>query len=236
VLGILSPGYFRIAYSPKTSILSSVSRLTLARPSRLFSQPWRALSTYPLQPAADNVASPILSAVSLANSVAPATSNTSLASPSLLPQRPGAPNPLFVPPPADPLLTLLASVVMRHGEKHKAVRLITDTLSYLHTITLCSPLPILREAIDLVAPSVKVVTLRKPSKNVLSPRPLTERQRTKQAFRWILTASEKRPDRSVSERLAKEVVNIIRGESDALKRKEEVHRQAAVNRANAPRR
>jgi len=49
-------------------------------------------------------------------------------------------------------------------------------------------------------------------------------------------ASKKRPELSVSQRLAKELVNVIRGDSEALKKKEEVHRLAVVNRANAPRR
>ncbi|KAG8898660.1 hypothetical protein FRC01_010822 [Tulasnella sp. 417] len=78
--------------------------------------------------------------------------------------------------------------------------------------------------------------MRKSAKNVPSPRALNERQSTKQALRWILAASEKRPDKSLTHRLAKEVVAVVRGDSDVLKRKEEVHRQAVVNRANAPRR
>ncbi|KAG9001989.1 hypothetical protein FRB94_004194 [Tulasnella sp. JGI-2019a] len=204
-----------------------IIRTSLYTPSRLLSLQFKRALTTSSVPIADRMANVINSLLpAVPSAIRPPPSSA----PTLLPKAPGAPNPFFIPPAADPLLTLLACVVMKHGEKHKASRLITDTLAYLHSITLSPPLPILREAIDLVSPSVKVVTLRKPSKNVLSPRPLTERQRAKQAFRWILTASEKRPERSVTHRLGKEIINVIRGESEALKKKEEVHRQAVVNR------
>lgn len=214
-----------------------IIRTALYTPNRLLSMHFKRTVTTSSAPIADKMANtihnllatvpPASSSSTTTTSIAPTTSSATSA---LLPKRPGAPNPFFIPPAADPLLTLLACVIMRHGEKHKASRIITDTLAYLHSITLSPPLPILREAIELVAPSVKVVTLRKPSKNVLSPRPLTERQRAKVAFKWILKASENRPERSVTQRLAKELVHVLRGESNALRQKEEVHRQAVVNR------
>ncbi|KIO20239.1 hypothetical protein M407DRAFT_245880 [Tulasnella calospora MUT 4182] len=158
-----------------------------------------------------------------------------LSSMSLAPSPPTF-SPVFIPPAEDPLLSLLTNIIMRDGKRHRAAKLVTDTLSYLHSVTLAPPLPILREAVRLASPAVKVVTLRKSAKNLPSPRALNERQSTKQALRWILAASEKRSDKSLTHRLAKEVVAVVRGDSDVLKRKEEVHRQAVVNRANAPRR
>ncbi|KAG9020262.1 hypothetical protein FS837_008387 [Tulasnella sp. UAMH 9824] len=157
---------------------------------------------------------------------------------SSMPLAPSPPtfSPVFIPPAEDPLLSLLTNIIMRDGKRHRAARLVTDTLSYLHSVTLAPPLPILREAVRLASPAVKVVTLRKSAKNLPSPRALNERQSTKQALRWILAASEKRSDKSLTHRLAKEVVAVVRGDSDVLKRKEEVHRLAVVNRANAPRR
>ncbi|KAG8907478.1 hypothetical protein FRB99_004054 [Tulasnella sp. 403] len=150
--------------------------------------------------------------------------------------KPAGAAPMFIPPAEDPLLSLCANVIMKHGERHKAMRLITETLTYLHAITLSPPLPIFREAIQLASPMVKIVTIRKPSKNVLAPRPLNDRQRTKAAFRWIVAASEKKPGKMLVHRLAKEIIAVVKGDSDVLQKKEEVHRQAVANRANIPRR
>lgn len=144
---------------------------------------------------------------------------------------PPTPTTMFIPPAEDPLLSLMTNVIMKDGKRHTAARNITNMLAYLHTITLCPPLPIVREAIRLASPSVKVVSLRKSAKNVPCPRPLNDRQRAKQAFKWILQSSKSRSDHSVSQRLAKEMVAIIKGgENEVLKKVETVHRLAVVNR------
>ncbi|KAG8945982.1 hypothetical protein FRC04_012100 [Tulasnella sp. 424] len=178
---------------------------------------------------------------SASSNLPPSTATPSLPDPSTLPPTSLVPppvqfSPVFIPPAEDPLLSLLTNIIMRDGKRHRAAKLVTGTLSYLHSVTLAPPLPILREAVRLASPAVKVSTLRKSAKNVPSPRALTERQSTKQALRWILAASEKRSDKSITHRLAKEIVGVVKGDSDVLKRKEEVHRLAVVNRANAPRR
>ncbi|KAG8928785.1 hypothetical protein FRC02_006459 [Tulasnella sp. 418] len=142
------------------------------------------------------------------------------------------PIPIFVPPAEDPLLLLFTNLLMKHGEKHKARQFVTETLAYLQSVTLSPPLPLLREAVNLVAPSVKVVTMRQRHKNFFAPFPLGDRQRSSTALRWIIKASESRPDRKVEHRLAKEIVAVIRGESSTLAKKESVHKQAVVNRAN----
>ncbi len=157
------------------------------------------------------------------------SSNVAIPTP-IISSQPPIPRPIFIPPAEDPLLHLLTNVVMRHGERHKAARIITDTLAYIHARTLSPPLPILRHAIELASPMVKNVTLRQSSKNVISPRPLNDRQRAKQAFRWMMKASDSRSEHKVSQRVAMEVIAIIRGDSKVLERKAEVHQQAVVNR------
>ncbi|KAG8966735.1 hypothetical protein FRB90_010939, partial [Tulasnella sp. 427] len=158
-------------------------------------------------PAATSSIPPSLAAA--APSGPSAISSTSTATPS-----PVQFSPVFIPPAEDPLLSLLTNIIMRDGKRHRAARLVTNTLTYLHSVTLAAPLPILREAVRLASPAVKVVTLRKSAKNVPSPWPLNERQSTKQALRWILAASEKRSDKSLTHRLAKEVIAVVRGDSD----------------------
>jgi len=122
---------------------------------------------------------------------------------------------------------------MRSGKRHKATRQVSDTLSTIHFLTKSSPLPILRKAIELSSPEVKLVTLKQRNKNVPQPRPLTSRQRTGQAIRWIIKASHARSDFQLEHRLAKEIVAIVKGDSHCLKWKDEQHKVALANRANA---
>ncbi|CAE6427073.1 unnamed protein product [Rhizoctonia solani] len=139
-----------------------------------------------------------------------------------------------LPPIADPLLDFTAALIQKHGERTKAARTVARALEHIHVLTGgAPPLPIYREAIRLASPSVKVVTQKKRAKNLPTPRPLTERQRTRAGILAILKASDRRPEKHIWERIGRECINVLRGESDAIKKLEEVHKFAMANRANA---
>jgi len=80
---------------------------------------------------------------------------------------------------------------------------------------------------------VKVVSQKQRNKNVMTPRPLNAKQRTSQAIRWLVKVADGRNEHRLEERLAKEVVNIMNGSSEVLRKKDEVHKLALANRANA---
>src|SRR5258708_9566679 len=109
-------------------------------------------------------------------------------------QRYHIPKGIHIAPVTDPLLTYFSSLIMRSGKRHKATRQVSDTLSTIHFLTKSSPLPILRKAIELSSPEVKLVTLKQRNKNVPQPKPLTIRQRTDKAIRWIFKTIHARCD------------------------------------------
>jgi Ribosomal protein S7p/S5e len=92
-------------------------------------------------------------------------------------------------------------------------------------------MPILREAILMASPAVRSMIHRRGAKNVVKPVALGEKQRTRFALQWILAASDKKSGQTVEERLAREFIAVLQGTSDALRKKEEVHRFAMVNRS-----
>ncbi|KAF9511083.1 hypothetical protein BS47DRAFT_1347097 [Hydnum rufescens UP504] len=67
----------------------------------------------------------------------------------------------------------------------------------------------------------------------MTPRPLGPKQRTGQAIRWIIQMSEKRKNVKLEQRLAREILAIIEGNSEVLKLQEQQHSLALANRANA---
>jgi hypothetical protein len=71
---------------------------------------------------------------------------------------------------------------------------------------------------------------KKGSKSIAQPQTLNERQRTRFGVDWIIQASEKRGGASLEVRMAKEMIAVVQGNSEALKKKEEVHRFAMLNR------
>lgn len=137
---------------------------------------------------------------------------------------------LNIPPAEDPLLHYLASSIMKHGRRSKAARITSRTLLHLHSFTRSEPLPLLREAIFAASPAVKCLSHRYGSKNVYKPIALGEKHRTRFAVKWILEASDSKPGKTLEERLAREVIAVLEGNSRALSKKAELHRIAMVNR------
>ncbi len=135
-----------------------------------------------------------------------------------------------IPPPEDPLLNYMTSIIMRHGERKKAVRVVTRALHYIQIFTRSPPLPLIREAIIRVAPAVRNMTTQLSNKQLITPTPLSERQRTFYAIKWILKASHKRQGQKLELRLAREIIGVLQGDGEALARKAEAHRIAMVNR------
>ena len=144
--------------------------------------------------------------------------------------KPNLPVMLNIPPAEDPLLHYLTSSIMKHGRRSKASRTTSRTLLHLHSFTRTEPLPLLREAIFAASPAVKCLSHRHGSKNVMKPVALGEKQRTKFAVKWILEASDSKPGKTLEERLAREVIAVLEGNSRALAKKMELHRIAMVNR------
>jgi Ribosomal protein S7p/S5e len=75
---------------------------------------------------------------------------------------------------------------------------------------------------------------RKGSKTVAHPIALGEKRRTHFAVHWLLKACEKRtearPEKTIEERLARELIAVIQGKSGLLKNKKDMHVFAMVNR------
>ncbi|KAI4525879.1 ribosomal protein S7 [Schizophyllum commune Loenen D] len=143
-----------------------------------------------------------------------------------------------IPPAQDPLLHLFASTILSHGHRARASRTVARAMLHLHAMTRAPALPLLRRAVELAAPACKLVSdrLLRGTKVVMRPRPLNERQRTKQAIKWIVEDSLKTvPGRHFDQRLAKAIIKVINGDSSALEKKRLQHEAAMNNRGNLDR-
>ncbi|RDX44645.1 ribosomal protein S7 [Lentinus brumalis] len=142
---------------------------------------------------------------------------------------------IHIPPAEDPLLHLFTSMVMRHGKRQEAARKITRMLLHIHAFTKAPPMPILRQAIVAAEPLLRCRSFKRAAKQFVFPIPLNDRQRAWQALKWIIEESKKRGGRHEEERLAREVIAIVKGDSQVLKHKEAVHKLAVLHRGNVVR-
>ncbi|EST09489.1 Ribosomal protein S7 domain protein [Kalmanozyma brasiliensis GHG001] len=142
-------------------------------------------------------------------------------------------SPTTLPPKADPTLEFLTNLLMKDGKKAQAQRFTTRTLALISTLTNSNPLPLIHDAITRTAPLVKLQSRKQGGKSLQVPVALTKRQSERKALTWIIEASKKRSDRELERRLASEFLAVVEGTSSAIQKKEEQHRIATVNRANA---
>lgn len=158
---------------------------------------------------------------------------------------------LDIPPPTDPLLSYIATQLMRDGKRHTATRRVSKILLHLYALTRSSPLPLLRQAVELASPSIRVKSHKAGGKVTQKPVPLSEKQRTFYAVRWILKATGDRekkmievnkrkvkvlPKGTVEERFARVVVALLNADPNqpksnpVLAKKVAVHELGMINR------
>ncbi|POY75236.1 hypothetical protein BMF94_1606 [Rhodotorula taiwanensis] len=168
-------------------------------------------------------------------SLAPAASPTAAAAAGAGPV--ALPDPAAVDPDTE-LLSYLARLIMRDGKLARAHSALDSMLAQLHLATASPPLPVLRKALEVVSPQIRMVGRRKGTKVMQTPQPLTDKQRTRQAWKWIVDASDKRvgdKEFDFGRRLALEVLAVLNGQSEANKSLVGRHQQGVTGRANVGR-
>jgi small subunit ribosomal protein S7 len=136
--------------------------------------------------------------------------------------------------PNNEVVSQLVNTLMRDGKKARAQRLVSDSMKLLSKkVGQADPYSVLLEAIETASPLLKLSSTKKGSKVVHVPTALRDRQRRRRAIVWMLDASKKRGEKSFEERFAAEVFDVSQGVSSVLQKKQQVHKQALANRANA---
>ena len=135
------------------------------------------------------------------------------------------------------LLPTLARLIMKSGKLTRSHSHLELLLSSLALSTSSPPMPILLKALEIASPEIRIVGRRKGTKVLPTPQPLSEDQRLRQSWKWIVEASEKRQgtEKVFGKRLAAEVLAVVSGQSEAIKKKEARHAQGVVGRANVSR-
>ncbi|RKP00615.1 hypothetical protein CXG81DRAFT_1747, partial [Caulochytrium protostelioides] len=135
----------------------------------------------------------------------------------------------------DAVVELFINTVMQDGKKAVARAVVAEALHVVqrHT-TAMSPRQYLVQAIDRVAPLMKLNSQSRGAKAVVSPVPIGERARRRTAMKWILKAINRRKHRRIAtgQLLGNELIKIHEGTSAALERKRNVYITALANRSN----
>jgi len=132
------------------------------------------------------------------------------------------------------IVTKLINYIMLDGRKATAESLVYEALTAAGKEMEQEPLAVLEEAIRNTSPVLEVRSRRVGGATYQIPKEVRPERRLQLSLRWIVEASRARkPRRSMSEALAQELVLAAKGEGNAVKKKENMHRMAEANRAFA---
>ena len=146
-----------------------------------------------------------------------------------VPKREVLPDPVY----QSPLVTRFINCLMYDGKKSTAESIFYGAMQLVQERAKDDPVKIFRKAIDNVKPSLEVKSRRVGGSNYQVPVEVRPERRTALGMRWLIQYSRARKEKTMSERLAAELILASKGEGETIKKKEDTHRMAEANRAFA---
>ncbi|MFP5317279.1 MAG: 30S ribosomal protein S7 [Acidimicrobiia bacterium] len=145
------------------------------------------------------------------------------------PRRDLMPDPIY----RSVLVTQVVNKIMQRGKRSLAERTVYRALDIVTEKTGQEPLAALKRAVENVKPQVEVKSRRVGGATYQVPVEVRPRRATTLAIRWLVGYSRQRRERSMSERLAGELMDAMNATGTAVKRREDMHKMAESNRAFA---
>ena len=146
-----------------------------------------------------------------------------------VPKREVLPDPLY----NSVVVTKLINNIMLDGKKGVAQRIVYDAFEILREKTGKDPLEVFEEGLGNVMPVLEVKARRVGGATYQVPVEVRPERRQTLGLRWLTIFSRTRGERTMSERLANELMDACNNVGGAVKRKDEMHRMAEANKAFA---
>ncbi|WP_218353920.1 30S ribosomal protein S7 [Alteromonas lipotrueiana] len=131
------------------------------------------------------------------------------------------------------LLAKFMNVVMLDGKKSIAEKIVYGALEIVAEKTGKPHLEVFEDALDNIRPTVEVKSRRVGGSTYQVPVEVRPVRRNALGMRWLVDASRKRGEKSMSQRLAAEMLDAADNKGSAVKKREDVHRMAEANKAFA---
>ena len=145
------------------------------------------------------------------------------------PKREVLPDPIY----QSPMVTRFINSMMWNGKRSVAVRTFYGAMDLIQSRSQDDALKLFRKAIDNVKPSLEVKSRRVGGSNYQVPIEVRPARRTALGLRWLISFARQRPEKSMRDRLANEIMDAASQRGGAFKKKEDTHRMAEANKAFA---
>ena len=134
---------------------------------------------------------------------------------------------------ADDLVTQLINRVMLDGKRSTAEKITYDAFELVRERTGADPVQVFRKALENITPALEVKSRRVGGATYQVPIEVKQGRGVTLALRWLVQFARQRREKSMSERLANEMLDASNNIGAAVKRREDTHKMAEANKAFA---
>ena len=130
------------------------------------------------------------------------------------------------------MVTQFVNNMMLDGKKSTAFRIFYDAMDVVEQkVEDESALDVWKKAVENITPAVEVRSRRIGGATFQIPQPIRDARKLSMAMKWMIGFARKRNDKTMSQKLASEIVAAYKEEGAAFKKKQDTHRMAEANKA-----
>ena len=133
----------------------------------------------------------------------------------------------------DIIVSKFINCLMNDGKKSAARKIIYGAFDIIEDKIKKPGLEVFKQALSNVQPVIEVRSRRVGGATYQVPSEVRPERRNALAMRWIKTYSSQRGDKTMSQKLAQELIAASNNEGSAVKKKEDTHKMAEANKAFA---
>ena len=137
------------------------------------------------------------------------------------------PDPKF----GDTLVTKFVNYLMKDGKKSVAYSIFYEAMVLVEEKTKENGLEVWKKALSNISPAVEVKSRRVGGATFQVPLEVRPERKTSLGIKWMISYARKRGEKTMTERLAGEVIAASKGEGASIKKKDDTHRMAEANKA-----
>jgi small subunit ribosomal protein S7 len=131
------------------------------------------------------------------------------------------------------IIPKLINSIMYDGKKTVAEKIVYEAIDKIKSKSKEEPITVFNEAINNIRPTVEVKSRRVGGATYQVPVEVKTKRSQALALRWLISASRKRKDKNMSDKILNEIYDAYQNRGSAIKKKEDTHKMAESNKAFA---
>ena len=131
------------------------------------------------------------------------------------------------------IIPKLVNSIMYDGKKTVAEKIVYEAIDKIKSKVKEEPITVFNEAINNLKPSVEVRSRRVGGATYQVPVEVKTKRSQTLALRWLLDATRKRKNKTMSQKLFNELMDASQKKGSAIKKREDTHKMAESNKAFA---